>query len=228
MDVGTLVPGEPDVADFPRFLRFERRFHCSARCKNAVRIVHANNFVKLQEIDAIGLQSAERLFNLPRSRFLVAPVDFGHQERSLTIAVAQRLAHADFTLTFVVVPAVIEKIDSVVDGGAGDADTLRLLEPRLAKVESAYAYRGNFFPCAAERPMRNFSLGFSGLRVPREAHQHGGTGGDSQKLPASNRCVVTGLAFLFILAPNSRSITGTFTAHRPGIRHNVFLFGLAD
>jgi len=84
------------------------------------------------------------------------------------------------------------------------------------------------FPLCGERPMRNFSLGFSGLRVPREAHQHGGTGGDSQKLPASNRCVVTGLAFLSFSAPNSRSITGTFTAHRPGIRHNVFLFGLAD
>jgi hypothetical protein len=91
------------------------------------------------------------------------------------------------------------------------------LELRLAKVKSADAYRGNLFPCAAERPMRNFSLDFSCLGVPRETHQHGGTGSDSQKLPASNRCVVTGLAFLFILAPNSRSITGIFTAHRAGI-----------
>src|SRR6267143_1444772 len=186
MDVGTLVPGEPDVADFPRFLRFERRFHCSARCKNAVRIVHANNFVKLQEVDAIGLKPAERFFNLPRRRFFVAPVDFGHQERSLTKAVLERFADAYFTLPLVVVPAVIEKIDSVVDRGADDANTLWLLEFRLAKVISADAYCGNPFPCAAERPMRNVSLDFSRAGLPREAHQDGGAGSDSQKLSASN------------------------------------------
>src|ERR1700737_1919978 len=140
MDVRTLGSGESDEADLPRFLRLECRFHCPARCKNAFRIVHSNNFVELQEVDVIGLESAERFFNLARSRFLVAPVDFGHQERSLAIAVVERLAHADFTLPVVVVPAVIEKIDSVIDCATDDAITLRLLEFRLAKMKSPYPY----------------------------------------------------------------------------------------
>src|ERR1700732_4008720 len=98
MDVGAFMPGEPDVADFPRFLRPEGSFHCPARCEDAVRIVHANDFVKLQEIYAIGLEPAKRFFNLQRSRFLVAPIDFGHEKRSLTIAVLERFTHTNFAL----------------------------------------------------------------------------------------------------------------------------------
>src|SRR5258708_6149667 len=47
VDVRTLVARETDVADFPGFLRFERRLHSAAGCENAIWIVHADNLVKL-------------------------------------------------------------------------------------------------------------------------------------------------------------------------------------
>jgi hypothetical protein len=64
--------------------------------------------MRLQQIDAIGLEPAKRLVDLARRRVLVAPVDLGHQEGALTIAVTERLAHADLALPVVVVPAVGE------------------------------------------------------------------------------------------------------------------------
>ena len=75
----------------------------------------------------IGLQPLERLLNLPGGGLFGPAVDLGHEEDLLAVAVAQGLAHADFAVAVVVVPAVVQKVDAAVDRGADDADALLLV-----------------------------------------------------------------------------------------------------
>jgi hypothetical protein len=83
--------------------------------------------VELHQVDAIGLQPAQRLVDLARRALLAAAVDLGHEKRFVAIAVAQRLSHADLARPAVVVPTVVEEVDAVVDGRAHDADGLLLV-----------------------------------------------------------------------------------------------------
>src|SRR5579863_8665339 len=136
MDAGTFVARESDVANLARFLGLKRRFHASAGGEDAFGIGHADDFVKLQEIDIICLESAQRFLNLPRGGFLVTGVDLRHQESSLAIAVEKCLAHAKLAVPLVVVPAVVEKVESIVDCGANDAKAFGLLDVRPGEVIS--------------------------------------------------------------------------------------------
>src|SRR6267143_6516648 len=114
MDVRTLVAREADEADLARLLRLQDGLHSSAFGKNAIRVGVANHFVELEKIDPLSLKTAQRLVDLTRSGRFGASVDLGHQKRFLAVTVAQRVAHADFTLAAVVVPAVVEKIDALI------------------------------------------------------------------------------------------------------------------
>ena len=73
MDARILVPGEANVANFPRLLRLQQRLHRAARGKNAIGIFEANDLVKLHEIDMIGLQALERFVDLLRAASFVRP-----------------------------------------------------------------------------------------------------------------------------------------------------------
>ena len=108
--------------------------------------------------------------------FLRLPVDLGHEERLLTVAVAQCLAHADFAPAVVVVPAVVEEGDAAVEGGADDADALLLIGLH-AEVVAAEADHGDFLAGAAERARGNG--GFGGVRevLAERGHECGGCGG---------------------------------------------------
>ena len=115
MDLWTLMAGEPDkphLAFFPRLLQILQR--PSGR-EDPLRIVHTNDLMNLNEVQMIGLQAAEGLLQLLPGRRHRAPIDLGHQERLLAIAVAERFAHADFAQTGVVVPAVIQEIDPGIE-----------------------------------------------------------------------------------------------------------------
>src|SRR5258708_39377822 len=173
MNVRTLVTCEADKANLARLLGFQDGFHRSAFGENAVRVGVANHFVKLEEIDPVGLKSAQGLVDLTRGGGLIAPIDFGHEKSFLAITVTKRVAHADFALATVIVPAVIEKMDSVIDCGTDDANTLRLLEFRFAKMKSAEPHHGNLFSCAAERPAGDFSLGCFRCRLRRRRRRRG-------------------------------------------------------
>src|ERR1700756_2294666 len=80
--------------------------------------------MKLQQIDVVGLQAAYRLFNLLRRSFFGAPVDLCHQEGFRPIPVPQRLTHTNFTLSAVVIPAVVQKVDAIVECGTNNSDAL--------------------------------------------------------------------------------------------------------
>src|SRR5712692_8514760 len=163
MDVWALVACEADVANLASLSRLQDGFHRAPFRKNAVGIGVANYFVELEEIDPVGLKAAQRLVDLACSGGFGTPVDLGHEKRFLTIAVAQRVTHADFTLATVVVPAVIEKIDAFIETRADDANAF--LRIRLfGEMIATESYKRNFLFAAAQRSIGNAIPGFR-LRI---------------------------------------------------------------
>ena len=59
--------------------------------------------------------------------FLSRPSILVIRNALLPIAVAQRLAHAHFAFAAVVIPAVVQKIDPVIDRRANDLDAFLLI-----------------------------------------------------------------------------------------------------
>ncbi len=104
MDLGIFMSCEADVPEFAGLLGLDKGRLRSLFVKDAVRVVVADHLMMLDQVDAVGLQALERLINLASRLGLRPAVDLGHQEDLLAIPVAERLAHADFALTLVVVP----------------------------------------------------------------------------------------------------------------------------
>src|SRR6266850_1329482 len=161
MHVRVFVAGETDVTDFAGFFRFENGFHSPGGGEDALRVGHANNLVELEKIDVVGLEAAERLVELHGGGFFRLAVDFGHEEGLLAVAVAQRLAHADFAGPVVVVPAVVEEVDAAVERGADDADGF-LFVGLNTKMPASQANHGDAFAAAAEPAIGNAVFGASG------------------------------------------------------------------
>src|SRR6266446_4305028 len=164
MDIRTLVAREADVADLARLLRLQDGLHPSAYGKNAIRVRVANHFMELEKIDPLSLKAAQRLVDLTGSSGFGAPVDLGHQKCFLAITVAQRVAHADFTLAAVVVPAVVEKIDAFIEARADDTNAflgIRL----IAKMIATEPNERDFFFGAAQGSVRNAVPGLRSRRL---------------------------------------------------------------
>src|SRR5216683_463096 len=104
--------------------------------------------MELQQVNPVRLKPAQGLINLLCRSVFGAAVALGHQEHLLPVAVPQRFAHPAFARAVVIVPAVVHKVDPVVDGGANDADTL-LLVGLLAEVIAAQAH--NEWPTPATK-----------------------------------------------------------------------------
>ncbi len=90
----------------------------------------------LEAVHTVGPEPPQRFVDLPGGSGSVSSVDLGHEKRPGAIPVLQRLPHAQLALALVVVPRVVQEIDAGVDGGANDADALRLGQVRLAEVVS--------------------------------------------------------------------------------------------
>src|SRR5258708_3999503 len=158
MDVRTLMSSETDVPYFALLLSLQRGFHPATFSEDPVRIGVANNFMKLQQINAFGLKPPKRFLNLLRRRLSRASVNLGHEKRFLPVAIPKRLAHANFALAAVIVPAVIEKINSAIQRRSDDADTLLLIRLH-ADVVAAQPDHRNFFVGAAQRARGKRSIG---------------------------------------------------------------------
>src|ERR1700686_3890418 len=74
MDFRALVTGESDIAYLAGLSRLEHRFNRAARSENQLGVGVANDFAKLNQIDSIGLQPAERVVQLLGGGRGVAPV----------------------------------------------------------------------------------------------------------------------------------------------------------
>ena len=132
----------------------------------------------------------QRLLDLLGGGLFRAAIDLGHQKGFLAIPVAQSLAHAHFALAVVVVPAVVEEVDAVVERGADDADAL-LLVLLHADVISAEADHGNFLARAAQRAGGDRAgLGVSTILIERGGQS--GNPGSLQKTTAVHSALLRG------------------------------------
>src|SRR5215469_5758743 len=165
MNIGTLVSRKTNEANLAGFLCCENSFESSTWSKDAIWISVPNDFVKLKQVDAVGLEPAERFVELATRGGFVSPIDLGHQEGFFAVTIAKRFAHANFTLAAVVVPAVVQEIDALIEGLANDGDAL-VGVGLLAQVIAANANQRDSFAGAAKLAIRDAILGF-GSRVGR-------------------------------------------------------------
>jgi len=126
--------------------------------EDSMWIVIPQDLVMLHEIDAIGLQSFERLVELPRRFRVRSPVDLRHQKDLPPVAVLERLPHADLARPVVVVPAVVQEVDATVDGRSNDPEAEMLVDPFQSEMPASKADRGDSFSCPAQRAVRDCGL----------------------------------------------------------------------
>ena len=117
--------------------------------EDAVGVFHADDFVELDEVDVVGAEAGEGLFELLVVLGDGAAVELGHEEDFLAVAVLEGFAHAEFGGAVVVVPAVVHEGDAVVDGGVDDLEAVFGIG-LLAEVEAAEADGGDGFAGGAE------------------------------------------------------------------------------
>src|SRR5665811_2196876 len=158
MNVRIFVTGESDVANLARFLGLQNGFHGSALRKYAIRIIEANDFMMLYQIDMVCLEAFQTCFDLPPSNLFSAAINFCHQKYLLTISVFQGLTHPHFTLAFVVVPTVIHERNAAINGGAHQADALVVGEPMLRNMEPTHPNGGDPLSGASERTVKHVAL----------------------------------------------------------------------
>src|ERR1700688_3714671 len=149
MDFGALVTGESDIAHLAGLSRLEHCFNRAAPSENQLWVGVANDFVKLNQIDPIGLQPAERVVQLLCGCPGVASIELGHQKYFLAVSVAQGFAHSDFADTAVVIPGVIEKVYTTLDSHSDDSDALCLGDVWPAEMIAANPYNRDFLVRAA-------------------------------------------------------------------------------
>src|SRR2546429_163706 len=185
MDIRTLVARETDEANLACLLRLQDGLHPSTFGKNAIRVGVANHFVELEQIEPVSLESAQRLVNLTRGGGFGAPVDLGHEKRFLTIAVAQRVAHADFTLAAIVVPAVVEKIDSLIEARSDNTNAFLWIR-LIAKMIATEPKERDFFFAAPQGSVRDAVPGLRSRGLLPSVRPQNGRSRNPQKFPPRN------------------------------------------
>ena len=131
MDLGVLVAGESDEADLALLLGFQQRFGGAAGADEEVGIVGETDAVDLPEVDVVGLQPAQALFEHLRGERGVAAVgaDLGHQE-GLVAPALEALAQPVFGLAPAVLPAAVIEGDAAVESRVDKLDRgLLILRP---------------------------------------------------------------------------------------------------
>src|SRR2546422_5382550 len=156
--------------------------------------------MELQQINPVRLKPAQGLINLLCRSVFGAAVDLGHQEHLLPVAVPQRFAQPAFARAVVIVPAVVHKVDPVVDGGANDADTL-LLVGLLAEVIAAQAHHGDLLSSASHGAVRYPAFGLDGPRRVANPSDTGGCDSHVQELSPCHHRILPALPGFSTWAP---------------------------
>ena len=166
MNVGLFVASESDVADLAT------AFCASSTASSAPQVAKMRSgsvsriyLVELEEIDSVSSRRRRRrVVDLIASGGLGASVDLGHKKSLLAVTITQRVAHADFTLAAVVIPAVVEKIDALIETRANDANAfLRIC--LFAEMIATKANERDSLSTAAQRSIKNVIFGFRSRRL---------------------------------------------------------------
>src|SRR5215212_7513884 len=102
-----------------------------------MRIFVTKNLMVLNQVDMIRCQALKRFVQLFCRVLFCAAVDLCHQENSIAVSVAKSLSHAEFTSPIVIVPAVVHKVNSVIDCTANYADTQLLVHRLKAEMPTS-------------------------------------------------------------------------------------------
>src|SRR5260370_30696582 len=154
------VASESDVANLPSFARFKERGVRSLRMKDTVRIVKPDDLVVLDQINVGGLQTLKRCVELFAGFFPGSSIDLGHHKRTVAVAVTQRPAHAFLTLSIVVVPTVVEKVDASIDGRTNNANCQLLVNSFQTEMPAAYPDCRHLFSGAAQCSINHLATPF--------------------------------------------------------------------
>ncbi len=113
MNTGILVSRKSDRAYLALLLGLQQRLRRAARSKDQVRIVFVDHLMDLPQVQMVGLQPPQRLFQLPHGNVFAAPMsaDLGHHHSVLPLAF-ERCAHNFFTVPIVIIPGIVEEVDS--------------------------------------------------------------------------------------------------------------------
>ena len=116
------MPREADEPDLALRLGPVERFDDAAAREMHRRLVVERHFVDLPEIQMVGLQSAQRILELAHRDFGATSVraDLRHQ-KDLVAPADERLAHALFTQSRVVVPGVVHERDAAIHCGLDES-----------------------------------------------------------------------------------------------------------
>jgi len=189
MNRWVFMSGESDITNFTGLFSRQRRFQGATGREDPIRVVHPNDFMKLQQVDVIRLQAFEAFIDLSLGTLPTAAIDLGHQENTLPVPVAERTAHANFTFSVVVIPAIIHERKSSIDGGPDDFSAFTFKQ-RISNMEAAQPDGGDFFAGATQGSVNHIIVLF--FFGPEGASQRaGGDGGRAQFHKFSARQVPT-------------------------------------
>src|SRR5258705_5182284 len=123
-----------------------------------MRILESDNLMVLDQINAVGLQPAERFFQLAGSFFSGASVNFGHQEYLAAVILAQCPAHPEFAKTVVVIPRVVHKGNAAVNRATNDSQAQLLLHVFQPEMPPSQSDGGYLLSSTAERAINHFGM----------------------------------------------------------------------
>ena len=157
VNLRVFVAREADEAHLALALRLLERLDRAAGREVQVGVVVVDDFVNLPEVEVVGLQSPQRLFELAQRRPSVAPVraDLRHQENFFAPP-TERLAHQLLAVAFVVLPRVVHEGEARVNRLVRDADGLAL-RLRHAEVVAAERERRDLDAGSPQPPARDFA-----------------------------------------------------------------------
>ncbi len=160
MDTRVFMPGEPQVPNLSLLERLERRVDGAVFGEDPVGIVVVDHFMKLPQVDMVGLEPAQAVFEVGLSLAGGAAANLGHEEDLVAPAsLGEGLAHSLLGDAVVVVPGVVHEVDPFIDGPLDQADAVLLVLVPGA-VMPAQADHGHHLTCAAERAQGNAAVVF--------------------------------------------------------------------
>ena len=166
------MTGETDVAQLARLFRFEERLHGAALGKDPVRVVVAQDFMMLDEVDAIRAHALQGGIDLRRCLGLGAAVHLGHEEYAVTVAaLVECYAHAQFGAALVVVPAIVHEIDATVDALVDQPHRFVVGHRVLADVEAAHADRRDHLVGPAEAAIEHVAAPLAWIGHERQCRR---------------------------------------------------------
>src|SRR5438128_2677365 len=150
MHTRIFMAGKADVANLAGLASLCESGVCSFIVKDAMRVFVPENFMMLDQVDTVHLQTLERFIQLPGRLLLRTPIDFRHDKRLIPVAITKCRTHANLTGAIVVIPTVVEKVDALIYRRPNNTDGELFINVRKPEMPASNPNGRHLFPCAAK------------------------------------------------------------------------------